>query len=142
MTGRGTLYVLLTVVAGAAAMLSFAALRSVSPVHLQYMRNMGTLASMSVSLIVRGKLWGLIACHNATPCPVSVEKRTACEQLGQILARSDQELTAHEVEDHAHGWATDLSRLINDNAYLTSAIGTRQAVQWVRDTHGADAVGQ
>jgi len=66
--------------------LSFAALRSVSPVHLQYMRNMGTLASMSVSLIVKGKLWGLISCHNAEPCPVSVEKRTACEQLGQILS--------------------------------------------------------
>lgn len=66
--------------------LSFAALRSVSPVHLQYMRNMGTLASMSVSLIVKGKLWGLISCHNASPCPVPVEKRTACEQLGQILA--------------------------------------------------------
>jgi light-regulated signal transduction histidine kinase (bacteriophytochrome) len=66
--------------------LPFAALRSVSPVHLQYMRNMGTLASMSVSLIVKGKLWGLISCHNAEPCAVSVEKRTACEQLGQILA--------------------------------------------------------
>lgn len=66
--------------------LSFAALRSVSPVHLQYMRNMGTLASMSVSLIVRGKLWGLISCHNAGPSPVEFEKRTACEQLGQILA--------------------------------------------------------
>jgi light-regulated signal transduction histidine kinase (bacteriophytochrome) len=66
--------------------LSFAALRSVSPVHLQYMRNMHTLASMSVSLIVKGKLWGLISCHNAGPAPVSFEKRTACEQLGQILA--------------------------------------------------------
>ncbi len=66
--------------------LSFAALRSVSPVHLQYMRNMGTLASMSVSLIVKGELWGLISCHNADPRPVPVEKRTACEQLGQILA--------------------------------------------------------
>jgi two-component system, chemotaxis family, sensor kinase Cph1 len=66
--------------------LSFAALRSVSPVHLQYMRNMGTLASMSVSLVVRGKLWGLISCHNTDPTPVPFEKRTACEQLGQILA--------------------------------------------------------
>ncbi|WP_312511086.1 ATP-binding protein [Massilia sp.] len=71
---------------GARNDLSFAALRSVSPIHLQYMRNMGTLASMSVSLIVKGKLWGLISCHNAGPCPVPVEKRTACEQLGQILA--------------------------------------------------------
>jgi len=66
--------------------LSFAALRSVSPVHLQYMRNMGTLASMSVSLVVRGKLWGLISCHNAEPRAVAFEQRTACEQLGQILA--------------------------------------------------------
>jgi chemotaxis family two-component system sensor kinase Cph1 len=71
---------------GAANDLSFAALRSVSPIHLQYMRNMGTLASMSVSLIVKGKLWGLISCHHATPCPVDFDKRTACEQLGQMLA--------------------------------------------------------
>ena len=73
---------------GAPNDLSFAALRSVSPIHLQYMRNMKTLASMSVSLIVKGKLWGLISCHNETPCPVAFEQRTACEQLGQILALS------------------------------------------------------
>jgi chemotaxis family two-component system sensor kinase Cph1 len=73
-------------VTGAANDLSFASLRSVSPVHLQYMRNMGTLASMSVSLMVKGKLWGLISCHNATPRPVGFEERAACEQLGQILA--------------------------------------------------------
>ncbi|MBZ2208350.1 ATP-binding protein [Massilia soli] len=75
-------------VTGAPNDLSFAALRSVSPIHLQYMRNMKTLASMSVSLIVKGKLWGLISCHNETPSPVAFERRTACEQLGQILALS------------------------------------------------------
>ncbi|HEX8609732.1 MAG TPA: ATP-binding protein [Telluria sp.] len=73
-------------VTGKANDLSFASLRSVSPIHLQYMRNMGTLASMSVSLMVKGKLWGLISCHHATPCAVAFDKRTACEQLGQILA--------------------------------------------------------
>jgi two-component system, chemotaxis family, sensor kinase Cph1 len=73
-------------VTGRANDLSFAALRSVSPVHLQYMRNMNTLASMSVSLMVKGKLWGLISCHNEGPHPVDFEKRTACEQLAQILA--------------------------------------------------------
>jgi light-regulated signal transduction histidine kinase (bacteriophytochrome) len=66
--------------------LSFAALRSVSPVHLQYMRNMNTMASMSVSLMVKGKLWGLISCHNTEPRAIAFERRTACEQLGQILA--------------------------------------------------------
>jgi chemotaxis family two-component system sensor kinase Cph1 len=71
---------------GRANDLSFAALRSVSPVHLQYMRNMGTLASMSVSLIVKDKLWGLISCHHAQPRQLSFHQRTVCEQLGQILA--------------------------------------------------------
>jgi chemotaxis family two-component system sensor kinase Cph1 len=66
--------------------LSFAALRSVSPVHLQYMRNMKTLASMSISLMVKGELWGLISCHHGSPRHVAFEQRTACEQLGQILA--------------------------------------------------------
>src|SRR4029079_7835240 len=46
--------------------LSFAALRSVSPVHLEYMRNMGTAASMSVSIVIDGALWGLVSCHHAT----------------------------------------------------------------------------
>lgn len=79
--------------------LSFAALRSVSPVHLQYMRNMQTLASMSVSLMVKGKLWGLISCHNAGPAAVSFEKRTACEQLGQILALCiESREDAHELQ--------------------------------------------
>jgi light-regulated signal transduction histidine kinase (bacteriophytochrome) len=79
--------------------LSFAALRSVSPVHLQYMRNMQTMASMSVSLMVKGRLWGLISCHNLDPAPVPFEKRTACEQLGQILALCiESREDAHELQ--------------------------------------------
>lgn len=66
--------------------LSFASLRSVSPIHLQYMRNMGTLASMSISVVVQGKLWGMISCHDAEPRAVSYQTRTACELLGRILS--------------------------------------------------------
>lgn len=44
--------------------LSHSGLRSVSPVHLQYLRNMGVAASMSLSLLVDGELWGLVACHH------------------------------------------------------------------------------
>ena len=47
--------------------LSFGVLRSVSPIHVEYLRNMGVAASMSLSLIVGGRLWGLIACHHDTP---------------------------------------------------------------------------
>ena len=47
--------------------LSFAMLRSVSPVHLQYLRNMGVQSTLSVSVVVEDRLWGLIACHHPTP---------------------------------------------------------------------------
>ncbi len=66
--------------------LSFASLRSVSPVHLAYMRNMGTLASMSVSLMVQGRLWGLLACHHHGPRHLTFDVRAACEHLGQLLS--------------------------------------------------------
>ncbi|KRB93765.1 ATP-binding protein [Noviherbaspirillum sp. Root189] len=88
--------------------LSFAALRSVSPVHLQYMRNMGTLASMSMSIVVKGKLWGLISCHNAEPCFVPFEVRAACEQLAQILALS---VASREEGDEYH-YRLELRRMV------------------------------
>lgn len=66
--------------------LSQAQLRSVSPVHLEYMRNMGTLASMSVSIVVRGELWGLVSCHDHAPRGLSYQTRMACEHLGQLLS--------------------------------------------------------
>ena len=80
--------------------LSFSVLRSVSPIHLEYMANMGVRASMSISLIVRDRLWGLISCLNHTgPRRVSHEMRAACEFLGrltslQIAALEDRELLA------------------------------------------------
>jgi light-regulated signal transduction histidine kinase (bacteriophytochrome) len=61
-------------------------LRSVSPVHLEYMRNMGTLASMSISILRDGQLWGLISCHSREPKRVSLQVRNACDFLTQIFS--------------------------------------------------------
>lgn len=77
----------LSPVDGAPLDLTFAALRSVSPVHLQYMRNMGTLASMSISILVDGRLWGLVSCHNAQPQRVNAQARSACDLLGIVLSQ-------------------------------------------------------
>lgn len=73
--------------------MSAAALRSVSPVHREYMRNMGTEASMSISLLDDGKLWGLISCHDAGRRVVSPQVRAACDFLGRIVA---QRITSRE----------------------------------------------
>lgn len=88
---------------GAPTDLGASTLRSVSPVHLQYMRNMRTASSMSVSLIVRNRLWGLLSCHNEKPRFVPYEVRAMCEHIGQILslqieAREDSSEAAHRLE--------------------------------------------
>src|SRR6476646_1161515 len=66
--------------------LSMSVLRSVSPIHIEYLRNMGVGASMSVSILRDGKLWGLFACHHYSPHYISFEKRTASELFGQMFS--------------------------------------------------------
>ena len=66
--------------------MSYCGLRAVSPLHIQYLKNMGVAASMSVSLIQQQQLWGLISCHHHTPKLVSYEIRTVCEFLGQLMS--------------------------------------------------------
>ncbi|TFY98347.1 ATP-binding protein [Ramlibacter humi] len=112
--------------------LSWAGLRSVSPVHLEYMRNMRTLASMSVSIVVRGRLWGLISCHDHDPKHLPFQTRAACEHLGwllslQIAAKEDnaevaarlelRQLTLQIVSHLAEGDAT-LQRMVQEPAPL------------------------
>ena len=71
-------------------------LRSVSPVHVQYLKNMGVAASASVSIVKDGLLWGLIACHNETPLTIAYDIRAACRTLASNLAR--QIKTREEAE--------------------------------------------
>ncbi len=66
--------------------LSFSTLRSVSPIHIEYLKNMGVFASMSISLIKDNQLWGLIACHHQSPKFVAYDIRTTCEFLGQAMS--------------------------------------------------------
>ena len=65
--------------------LSFAHLRSVSPIHCEYLRNMGVGASMSVSIVVDGVLWGLIACHHYAPRALSMSERVSAEVFGEFF---------------------------------------------------------
>ncbi|MFB2897689.1 ATP-binding protein [Aerosakkonemataceae cyanobacterium BLCC-F50] len=66
--------------------LSLSVLRSVSPIHLEYLQNMGVAASLCTSLITDKKLWGLIVCHHCSPRYVNYEIRKVCELLGQVMS--------------------------------------------------------
>jgi two-component system, chemotaxis family, sensor kinase Cph1 len=74
-------------------------LRSVSPIHIQYLKNMNVRASMSVSIVRDGALWGLVACHHTSPKLVSYEIREVCKHVAQILS---QQIAAREEAETFH----------------------------------------
>src|SRR5262249_14407332 len=85
-------------------------LRSVSPIHIQYLKNMNVSASMSVSIVRKGALWGLVACHHTSPKHVSYEVREVCKHVAQILS---QQIAARE-EAEAFQQVRTLSALRNE----------------------------
>jgi light-regulated signal transduction histidine kinase (bacteriophytochrome)/CheY-like chemotaxis protein len=66
--------------------MSNSAVRSLSPIHMEYLRNLGVHASMSISLIQNGRLWGLIACHHQTPKRLSVALRQVLLYLHELIS--------------------------------------------------------
>ncbi len=66
--------------------MSLCVLRSSSPIHVQYLKNMGVSATLVISLMVSGRLWGLISCHHMTPREFHFEKRAVCEVLAEAVS--------------------------------------------------------
>lgn len=103
---------------GAPLDLSLAVTRAVSPMHIEYLRNMGVAASMSVSILRRGKLWGLIACHNNAPLKLDFEARSAVELFGQLF---NYELAQLETEEELE--AAQSARALHDMLITQASSG-------------------
>ncbi len=78
--------------------LSYSVLRSVSPVHVEYLTNMGVRGSMSVSIVIGGKLWGMLACHHGSSKLVPYPIRMAVDVTAHVTAATIQSLIAHRRE--------------------------------------------
>ncbi|MGF1491222.1 MAG: HWE histidine kinase domain-containing protein [Microcoleaceae cyanobacterium] len=66
--------------------LSLTQLRAVSPIHVEYLENMGVRATMNVAIIVQSELWGLFAFHHHQPILVPPDFRAVCEIFGQVFS--------------------------------------------------------
>ena len=66
--------------------MSMCHLRSMSPLHLQYLKNMGVTATLVLSLIREGRLWGLIACHHYSPRNIRFAVRSAADLLAEVIS--------------------------------------------------------
>ncbi|MDA7418902.1 GAF domain-containing protein [Xenophilus arseniciresistens] len=103
--------------------MSHGVLRSVSPIHIEYLRNMGVGASMSISIVINGRLWGMLACHHRSARRVPYAVRMACDVLAQVLAANVQTLLAREQAEWAEEGAQLRSRLVQGMLHAENTVG-------------------
>ncbi len=77
---------------------SVSTLRTVSPMHIEYLKNMGIHSSLSVSIIIDGKLWGLLACHHYSAHYVSLEQRSIAEVFAEAFSMELSSRLQHEQQ--------------------------------------------
>ncbi len=122
--------------------LSMSILRSVSPIHIEYLKNMGVGASLSISIVLDGKLWGLFACHHYSARLPSFERRTTAELFGQMFAsrlESRERRLALEFETKARRIADRLLTSVADNASLLD--DPAWLIEALSDAVPADGIG-
>ncbi len=134
--------------------LSLSMLRSVSPIHIEYLKNMGVCASMSISIIVEGRLWGLFACHHYSAHRPSFEVRSVCELFSQMFSmrlesRERQETVeferrARDISDQLLGAVASDETLLKDPDWLgdilTHAIPADGVGVWIAGSYAFSGV--
>lgn len=99
--------------------LSMSTLRAVSPIHIEYLKNMGVGASLSISIIVDGELWGLFACHHYSAKILPYSQRTSAELFSETFSLMLERALFREREKlRAEG------RVVHDRLMRDIAAGT------------------
>jgi light-regulated signal transduction histidine kinase (bacteriophytochrome) len=134
--------------------LSFSILRSVSPIHIEYLKNMGVGASLSISIVVDGQLWGLFACHHYAPRSPTFERRSVCELFADMFSMrlesrerrqvGEYEQRARDISDQLLGAVASDETLLQDPDWLgdilTSAIPADGVGVWVNGNYAFSGV--
>lgn len=112
--------------------LSLSMLRSVSPIHIEYLKNMGVGASMSISIVVDGELWGLFACHHYSPRVPNFQARSVSELFAQMFAMRlesrerraivEYERRARDISDQLLGAVASDETLLKDPDWLADIL--------------------
>lgn len=89
--------------------LSFSAVRSLSPIHIEYLRNIGVRASMVISLLQQGRLWGMVTCHHLQPKRVSIALREAAILISRLASARLSEMQS-QAQDRLNAEAVRITR--------------------------------
>jgi light-regulated signal transduction histidine kinase (bacteriophytochrome) len=101
--------------------MTYSALRSLSPIHIEYLRNMGIQASMTISLMQNHQLWGLIACHHMSPKLSSIPMREAVIYMSRMVSAKLSSFEAIEQRIRLERANSIVNRLLKSISTHTSA---------------------
>ncbi|MGH6623378.1 MAG: GAF domain-containing protein, partial [Burkholderiaceae bacterium] len=96
--------------------MSLCYLRSMSPLHIQYLKNMGVTATLVASLVREGRLWGLVACHHYAPRNLRYVVRAACEMFAEVISTR-----IAAIENYAHAQVAMLVRRLEQRLIEATA---------------------
>ncbi len=119
--------------------LGLSGLRSVSPIHIEYLKNMGVGATLTISLVKNNKLWGLIACHHYCPKIIPHYTRLAALLQGHFLT---SQITVREVaEEFEIAQASDKAlleslTLLHENEDFIGEKHTSASLLNIANAHG------
>lgn len=105
--------------------LTNAQLRAVSPMHIQYLKNIGVASSFSISLMYKNELWGLIACHNYSPKFIDYKSRESAKLIGQILSSALEFRQDEENQHRYEGYKNNFDKLSKS---LQKSISIEEAI--------------
>ena len=119
--------------------LTYSTLRSAHPAHIQYLKNMGVQASLTLSMVVNGKLWGLIACHHLCSRALPIEDRLTFEEMARLVSLHLTNLLGLMEQQTGADMRRQLSRLQGamSAAGEDAASALAQNLGKVRETFGA-----
>ncbi|AKD04916.1 ATP-binding protein [Pontibacter korlensis] len=116
-------------------------LRNPSEIHLEYLQHMGVQATLSLSVLVNGKLWGIIACQNKTPVLVNFWKRQLCYNVAQAFANvvlAQQEYRdQRKFENYKVIEEQLLERIVNSNSVNEGLEKNRNSLLELSEATGA-----
>src|ERR1700761_5714254 len=122
--------------------LTYSQLRAVSPIHIQYLKNMGVRSSFSISLLYKKELWGLIACHNYSPRFIDYKSRELSKLIGQILSSAlelRQDKVNEDLQERFKSNVNDLLQAMLKNNSIEDAL-TNQDITLLDVTNATGAV--
>jgi light-regulated signal transduction histidine kinase (bacteriophytochrome) len=110
--------------------MSLCQLRSMSPLHLQYLKNMGVTATLVISLVREGRLWGLIAAHHYSPRHLRLEVRRACDLLAEVISTR-----IAAIENYAHAQVAILVQRLEQRLIAATSVEGDWRLALFRNPH-------